>query len=77
LNPYFSKSSIRRFEDRIQNTVGKLIGRLIEAGKIGEILPIKLAFKAATVYLPATWSMMITNAGGSMPSMPCSIWHGR
>ncbi|KAJ6099596.1 hypothetical protein N7467_001131 [Penicillium canescens] len=48
LNPYFSKSSIRRFEDRIQNTAGKLMGRLVEAGKIGEILPIKLAFKAAT-----------------------------
>jgi hypothetical protein len=48
LNPYFSKSSIRRFEGRIQNTAGKLLNRLVKAGKIGEILPIKLAFKAAT-----------------------------
>ncbi|KAJ5295943.1 hypothetical protein N7508_010764 [Penicillium antarcticum] len=48
LNPYFSKTSIRRLEDRIQNTAGKLMDRLVKAGKTGEILQLKLAFKAAT-----------------------------
>ncbi|KAJ5769986.1 uncharacterized protein N7511_002037 [Penicillium nucicola] len=48
LNPFFSKLSIRRLENRIQNTAEKLMDRLLKAGKTGEILPIKLPFMAAT-----------------------------
>ena len=46
ISPYFSKSSIRRLEPVIAETLDNLLQRLDAAAKSGEVVPLSTAYKA-------------------------------
>ena len=48
LNPYFSKSSIRRLEPIIQNIISKLMKRLDSAALTGDVLSMRVVYKSLT-----------------------------
>ncbi|RFU78092.1 cytochrome p450 [Trichoderma arundinaceum] len=48
LSPFFSKTSIRRLEEPIQETLAAILGRMKTASKSVEMMPMSLIYKAAT-----------------------------
>ncbi|KAK4066062.1 uncharacterized protein Triagg1_8371 [Trichoderma aggressivum f. europaeum] len=48
LSPFFSKASIRRLEEPIQETLAAILARMKTASKSVEVMPMSLIYKAAT-----------------------------
>lgn len=53
---FFSKSSVRAAEPFIQTSLKKLLSRMENASKTGEIMPMLFVFKAATSDIITKWA---------------------